>query len=168
VAELAELIRRHDAGIATVMARRGIDEAHVAELFGVPAMPVADTITAASGETIVGTGPSMWLVVMPDAARDWADGLAFRLAGLASVSDQTGGYVQYLLCGPQARELLQKGAFIDLHPDSFRPGNAATTVIAHIGVILWQVDEAPSYHLALFRSFATSFESWFHDAAHTL
>lgn len=159
--DTAELVHKTNMGIATVMARKNADLAEIARILGVVAMPSGSVVQAASGEAVIGTGPTMWMVTKPDAAPEWADGLAGRLAGLASVSDQTGGYALYSLHGPNARALLQKGAFIDLHPDIFGPGSAATTVIAHVGVIMWQTDEQPTFNLALFRSFRSSFEHWF-------
>ena len=88
-------------------------------------------------------------------------GLRERLGALASVSDQSSGYVVFRLSGGGARTLLQRGAAIDFQPPAFAPGSVATTVIAHIGVIIWQVDEEPVYDIALFRSFAASFLDWF-------
>jgi heterotetrameric sarcosine oxidase gamma subunit len=162
VVEGAELVPMLGMGIAAVMARRGADMTHLAALLGISAMPVARALKAGSGEIIIGTGPEMWLVISPDAAPDWGESLAERLAGVASVSDQSGGYALYSLRGAKARQLLQKGAFIDLHPDAFGRGSAATTVIAHAGVILWQTEEeAPAFELALFRSFQASLEHWF-------
>jgi sarcosine oxidase subunit gamma len=87
-----------------------------------------------------------------------------RLGALASVCDQSGGYQILQLSGPDARTLLQRGAAIDLHPSAFASGSVATTVIAHIGVILRQLDAAPTYEVALFRSYAASFRHWL-DAA---
>ena len=66
----------------------------------------------------------------------------------------------FRLSGEGAGALLQKGAFVDLDPVAFACGVAATTVIAHIGVIIWKVDDAPTFDVALFRSFAGSFRHW--------
>jgi sarcosine oxidase subunit gamma len=79
---------------------------------------------------------------------------------LASVSDQSSGYAVLRVTGPTARHLLSRGAFIDFHPSVFGPGSAAVTTIAHIGVVLWQLDDAPTYDVALFRSYAESFWHW--------
>jgi sarcosine oxidase subunit gamma len=79
---------------------------------------------------------------------------------LASVSEQSAGYAVLRLRGPGAAELLQKGAFIDLDPRVFAVGDAAVTVIAHIGVVLWKVDDAPTFDVAVFRSLLGSFQDW--------
>ena len=157
---MAELIVEElsGLGIATVMARKGVTGAAIGAILGVepPAGPGA---AYANDLTIIGTGPESWLVVKANAP-DFANQLSTTLAGLASVSDQSGGYVVTRLAGPQARTVLQRGAAIDFHPDSFRPGSAVTTVIAHIGVIIWQLDEQPSYQIATFRSYTHSFRHW--------
>jgi sarcosine oxidase subunit gamma len=62
--------------------------------------------------------------------------------------------------GPAARDLLSRGAFIDFHPSAFGPGSTAVTAIAHIGIILWQLDDTPAFEVALFRSYAASFWRW--------
>ena len=135
------MTERTGLSLATVMARKGADHA---------------AIMAAACVPLVATGPGTWLAL---------GDVGNRLARLASVSDQSGGYLIYRLAGPDARALLQKGTFIDLHPGAFGPGSSAVTVIAHIGVILWQVDAAPTYEIALFRSFAGSFRHWVEAAA---
>jgi methylglutamate dehydrogenase subunit D len=38
-------------------------------------------------------------------------------------------------------------------------------VAAHIGVHFWQLDAAPTYDFAVFRSFAASFCEWLLDAS---
>ena len=47
----------------------------------------------------------------------------------------------------------------------FTPGSAATSVISLMGVTLWQVDDAPTYDIAVFRSLAGSFWKWLTDSA---
>ena len=42
----------------------------------------------------------------------------------------------------------------------FGPGSAAVTTISHIGVTIWQIDDTPTFEIALFRSFADRFWHW--------
>ncbi len=151
--------QRSGFGLATVMARKGVDPAAVGAALGV-ALNAGPTCSAGDGLTLLGTGPGTWLAVAETAPADWAATLRQRLSGLASVSDQSGGYVVFRLGGAGARTALQRGAAIDFHPAVFVPGSVATTVIAHIGVIIRQIDDAPTYDVALFRSFAVSFRHW--------
>jgi methylglutamate dehydrogenase subunit D len=146
-------------GLATVMARKGVTTAQISAALGLELVTTSGW-AGANGLSAVGTGPGTWLVRSENASHGWAAGLANRLLGLASVSDQSGGYAIWRINGPNARDLLQRGAYIDLHPSCFGPGSSATTVIAHIGVILWQADDAPTYDVAIFRSFSHSFQHW--------
>lgn len=154
-------------GIAGVMARKGIDAAVIGQRLGA-SMPDGPRAQFSGSRTIVGTGPGAWLVIDEGAAPDFAETVQEQLAGLASVSDQSGGYHVQQLSGPLARKLLQRGAAIDFDPSTFLPGSAATTVIAHIGVIIWQVDERPCYRIATFRSYADSFRHWIRQATAAL
>lgn len=148
-------------GLATLMSRG--DEAaltsRIAEQFGID-LPSGATRSARAGTAFVGIGPGTWLACREASHPNWASGLAATVSGLASVSDQSGGYAVLRVTGPAARDLLSRGAFIDFHPSVFGPGSAAVTTIAHIGVMLWQLDDAPTYDVALFGSFAESFWHW--------
>jgi sarcosine oxidase subunit gamma len=64
------------------------------------------------------------------------------------------------ISGPRARDALAKGVAVDLHPRAFEAGHAAATLVAHIGVTLWQVDEAPTFHVCVPRAFSSSFWHW--------
>jgi sarcosine oxidase subunit gamma len=76
------------------------------------------------------------------------------------VSDQSDGYAVLRLGGRDVRSMLAKGIAVDLHPRVFRTGDAAVTQIAHMGVMLWQLDDRPTYEIAVFRSLAGSFWHW--------
>ena len=158
-----DISERHGLGLATIMARNHVDASAIGAALG---LDLADGPMLTTNEELMlaGTGPGMWLAVRDDAPAYWAEGLAKILNGIASVSDQSGGTIIFRFSGADARELLQRGAFIDLHPSTFGPRSVATTVIAHIGVILWQRDEAPTFEVAVFRSYAASFRDWI-DAA---
>ena len=150
---------RSGFGLATVMARKGADPAAIGAALGVD-LRDGPCCSAGAGLVLLGTGPGSWLAHADAAPADWAAGLRERLGPLASVSDQSGGYVVFRLSGPGARTVLHRGAAMDFHPAAFAPGAVAATVIAHIGVVIRQVDDAPTYDIALFRSFAGSFRHW--------
>lgn len=154
----------HNFGLATLMMRKSTDALQLGEALQA-AMPAGPTCTKSTSLTVIGTGPGTWLAFEESAQPAWAEELAARLPGV-SVSDQSGGYVIYKLTGAGSRTLLQKGAFIDLAPSIFGAGSVATTVIAHIGVVIWQIDDAETFHVALFRSFADSFRNWLTSASH--
>jgi methylglutamate dehydrogenase subunit D len=112
---------------------------------------------------LIWSGPDQWLLASRSA--ELMRQVAARLAGVAAVSDQSDARAVLRLSGPQIRSVFAKGCMIDLHPRVFRPGDVALTSIAHVGVQLWQIDDGPSYELAVFRSMAMSFWSWFKASA---
>ncbi|MDH7639111.1 sarcosine oxidase subunit gamma [Sphingomonas oryzagri] len=150
---------RDGLGIASIMARKGVDTAAIGAALGSD-MPTSPRAVFSGTRTVIGTGHGTWLVIDDDATPDFAETLAEQLAGIASVSDQSSGYSVVRLSGPDARTLMRRGAAIDVDPSVFGPGSAATTVIAHIGALFWQVDDQPTYDVATFRSYAGSFRHW--------
>ena len=162
------LRERVDVGIATVAARKGQAAALAEAVQRAYGVALPDGSRHASGDTagFIGTGPGQWLAVSTQYRNGaLAADLARHLKGLASISDQSDGRAVIRLAGPAARAVLAKGLPIDLHPSVFATGSAATSVAALMGVTIWQVDDAPTYDLAVFRSLAGSFWSWLVDSA---
>lgn len=144
--------------LATIMLRKSADPQAIGKALQL-IVPTGPTCVAGNGLTLIGTGPGVWLAFAESSSPRWAEELAEKLPG-ASISDQSGGYVIFKLAGAKARKLLQRGAYIDLDPSAFGVGSVAATVIAHIGTTVWQIDDAPTFHVAVFRSFAWSFRDW--------
>jgi len=153
--------------LATVIAHRGQEAALAARAkaaFGL-ALPTGPKRVVARDLAALGTGPGTWLVSCEDRQQPLANTLAEKLAGVAAISEQSDGYAVLRIAGPRARDLFAKGLDIDLHPKTFGPGDGAVTACAHINVMLWQVDNLPSYDIALFRSLAGSFWHWLAESA---
>jgi methylglutamate dehydrogenase subunit D len=142
--------------LATVMARKGINASVLGDALGF-LLPDGPIHVERDGVSWIGTGPATWLAMTAAPTIDWPTSLEQKLKGLVSISDQSGSYRIFRMAGDDARLLLQRGAFIDLHPNVFREDSAATTVIAHIGVILWRVGDPCTFEVATFRSYAPSF-----------
>lgn len=141
---------RHPMSIVTVIARAGQAQATAAALKGYEAQ---------------WAGPDQYFVL----AENRGEGALYRelkakLAGIASVSDQSHGRVVLRIVGPKARAVLAKGTPVDLHPDAFPVGKSAVTQMAHVGVHLTRVG-ADSYDLSVFRGFAESFWEWITEQA---
>ena len=154
---------RTDLALASVIARAGQQEAlsrRVYEEFGLE-LPGSPRSSSSGPISWVWAGPATWL-----ATREGSDVHAFeaelrgKLAGTASVTDQSDGRIVFRVSGSRVRETLAKGVAIDLHPRVFSAGDAAVTSVAHIGVHFWQIDDVPTYEIAVFRSFAESFWDW--------
>ncbi|WP_295847251.1 sarcosine oxidase subunit gamma family protein [Tardiphaga sp.] len=158
---------RSGLAIATVMARKGQTAALMA------AVKAQFDITLPSGPhgsghdllSFLGTGPGRWLVTHDARTPRFIDDLSIQLDGLASVVDQSDSYGVLRLSGPALLEVLAKGVAIDLAAPSFPAGSVAVTQIAHIGVTLWKVDEVPTIHIAVARSYAGSFLHWLEASA---
>lgn len=115
----------------------------------------------AKGLALIGTAPGQWLAIAEDAdSMRMLDALAQQLIGHAAITEQSDSKVIIRISGARARAVLAKGCSLDLHGRVFRPGDAATTAVALIDCVLWQIDDAPSYDLAVPSSFAESFWSW--------
>ncbi|MGE0748967.1 MAG: sarcosine oxidase subunit gamma [Variibacter sp.] len=127
------------------------------------ACPKPGKFTTGNDCDVVWSGPGQWLIVTqhPDVVAT----LALELADLAAVTDQSDARAILRLSGARARDVLAKGCLIDLHPRAFQAGDVALTSISHIGAQIWQVDEAPSYDIAVPRSMIGSFWSWFEASA---
>ncbi len=124
-------------------------------------LPVGAERVSKNGFSVIGTAPGQWLAVAESKeARALPGMLAVALKGLATVVDLTDGKAVLRISGPRARDTLAKGCSLDLHPRVFTPGSAATTPVALIDCVIWQVDETPTYDLAVPSSYAESFWSW--------
>jgi len=154
---------RTGLAIASVLVRRGC-EAQLADAvsarFGL-ALPTAPTRAAAGDVAFLWTGPGQWLAIAePAAAAGFVAGLATALDGAASVADQSHGRGVLRLAGPRLRDVLAKGVAVDLHPRAFGPGQVTATYCAHLDVLLWQLDDVPTFEIAVARGFAGSFWHW--------
>ncbi|EJL30870.1 sarcosine oxidase gamma subunit [Novosphingobium sp. AP12] len=157
-------------GLATIMARKGVSGMAIGMALGVEAPAQPAFCRGENNLALIGTGAGSWFAHTDMVSPAWHTALRDRLAELASVSDQSDGYMLIRLSGEDARTVLQRGAAIDFHPEVFAPGAAATTVIAHIGVVIWRRDDdargRPKYEIATFRSYFDSFRRWLdHTAA---
>jgi len=124
---------------------------------------VAQT-TGAGTHTALWLGPDEWLVVSSADSGHLVPDLAKALAAdPGAVVDVSANRTTLELGGPFARQVLEKGCPADLHPRSFTPGNAITTTLGPVPVLLWQ--SAPSTYRILPRtSFADYAARWLLDA----
>jgi heterotetrameric sarcosine oxidase gamma subunit len=114
-----------------------------------------------NGFALIGTAPGQWLAVAEGkGALALLAKLAAALKGLVTIVDQSDGKAVLRISGPRARDTLAKGCSLDLHPRVFKPGSAATTPVALIDCVIWQVDETPTFDLAVPTSYAESFWLW--------
>jgi methylglutamate dehydrogenase subunit D len=152
--------------LAAIVARRGVDSSAIAKALGATGPLDGPGVAVTPTMTLVATGPGAWLAIDKEGG-DLSIRLGAKLAGLASISDQSGGYRLFRIAGEGARTLLQRGVAIDLDHDAFPPASAALSVIAHIGVIILRMGP-DTYDLLVFRSYADSFRDWAEAGVATL
>ncbi|TMR37396.1 sarcosine oxidase subunit gamma [Actinomadura geliboluensis] len=145
-----------------------------------PASATADRIGAALGaplpahcgqsthagpHTTLWLGPDEWLVHSRTDPAVLVRQLREALTGdPGSVVDVSANRTTLELAGPAARQVLEKGCALDLHPRSFRPGLAMPTQVGPVPVVLWQTDDTPTYRLLPRSSFADYLARWLIDA----
>ena len=101
-------------------------------------------------------GAGRWFVVAT--GQDPARLVALLQEGLGSpvsVLDQSDGQVAIGIGGGNVRAALAKGIAVDLHPDSFKPGDTAATLLGHVPVHLARTG-ADDFEILVPRSYAAS------------
>ncbi len=133
--------------------------------FALPAAP--NTVFCGEEVLALWLGPDEWLIITPqDGQGAVEDALNAALEGaVASVTDVTGGQTVINISGRNARDALDKGCTLDLHPRAFGERQCAQTLVAGVGVTLRWVDDTPSFDLVVRRSFAEHLALWLRDAA---
>ena len=83
--------------------------------------------------------------------------------GPGSATDLSANRTTFVLSGPSAREVLEKGCALDLHPRAFAEGSAYVTTLGPVPVIIWKTG-AESYRILPRSSFADFLGRWLLDA----
>jgi sarcosine oxidase, subunit gamma len=120
--------------------------------------------------TALWLGPDQWLVTCP------ASDVVFFISTLRealeevyhALTDVTDGRVALRLAGPNARDVLEKGCPLDLHPRAFPVGRCAQSLLAKASVLIHLVDDdpraGPSFDVYVPRSFSHYVFAWLEDA----
>ncbi|MGW9413013.1 sarcosine oxidase subunit gamma [Arthrobacter cupressi] len=141
VAEIKEIPFRTMAGIR--VQRDSEAGARIASVSG--GLPATCGEVAGNGAvSVLWLGPAEFLVIAPENAHESLGGdllpaLTEALGdGQGQVVDLSANRTVFELSGLRARDVLEKGCSLDLHPRSFKTGTALATEIGHIPVILWK------------------------------
>ena len=110
------------------------------------------------GGWVVTLGPGWWLVDAPDGTPPPAGS-----PGVSAV-DVSAQRIAVALMGPAVRDVLAGGCSLDLHPDAFAVGDAASTPLAKAGVVVLRTDQ-DAYRLWVRASFARYLAAWLLDAS---
>jgi sarcosine oxidase subunit gamma len=160
---------REQPFLAQLDLRLGGDEAAhaaIAAAIGVPLPTVPGTSGRGAECTALWLGPDEWLLVgAPGTEEQLAGKLGEALRGrFATVVDVSANRTAIEIAGPRAREVLEKGCSLDLHPRAFEAGRCAQTMLARAQVVLEQTSDEPSYRLFVRASFSAYLAAWLMDA----
>jgi sarcosine oxidase subunit gamma len=130
------------------------------------AVPGRRRIETTGETTIAWMAPDELMLFLPHAA---ATGTAARLdAALEGqhrlVADVSDARALFRVSGPGGREVLAKGAPIDLAPDAFGPGDIRRTRLGQVAAAIWMPTPG-ELDLMCFRSVADFVETWLIGAA---
>ncbi|WP_219679959.1 sarcosine oxidase subunit gamma [Bradyrhizobium canariense] len=129
-------------------------------------LPRSASIALSATHGLAWSGPGQWMLLARQ--RAGFSELTSLLSDEAAVSDQGDARAALCVSGRRAREVLAKGAMIDLHGKAFPVGATALTSFAHVGVQLWRIKDGPdgpAFEILVSRSMAASFWSWFAASA---
>lgn len=148
----------------------------IAALLGVELPTEPNTVVSSPAWSVLWLGPDEWLVLGPDgAAPDLVELLRGLLAGQrGSAVDLSANRTTIELTGPSAREVLEQGCPLDLHPRVFGPGRCVQTMLARAQVVIWRPENGAEgaaggpgeiFRLLVRGSFAGYLAAWLTDAA---
>ncbi|MFG1465186.1 sarcosine oxidase subunit gamma family protein [Xanthobacter sp. DSM 24535] len=146
---LATIVVRKDARVAA---------AELAQSSLGLTLPAGPHTASVDELTLIGTGPGRFLALAentPGAAL--LTRLEAAFGKTVALTDQSDGQVVIELTGPGVCDALAKLVPLDLDPRAFKAGDAASTLVALVPVLLWQTNAAPTYRFAVPRSFAPAF-----------
>ena len=114
--------------------------------------------------SVLWLSPDEFLVVADGDSAALTDLLVEAVAsGPGSATDLSANRTTFELTGPSARDVLEKGCSLDLHPRAFAVGAAYLTALGSVPVVLWQTD-VESYRILPRSSFADFLGRWLLDA----
>jgi sarcosine oxidase subunit gamma len=124
-------------------------------------------VSEQAGLRAIWLGPDEWLIVArPGREQALVAELRRALAGQHfSVVDVSEARTVLVVAGRRAREALQKGTPMDLHPRLFQTGHCAQTALTKANVILHQTADDPRYEIYVTISFADYLWNWLERAA---
>ena len=128
--------------------------------------PAANKLSTAGDRHVVWLGPDEFLVLC-EAGKD--EELASTLDSTlndqhCAVTNITDALAAFNLKGTAVRQVLAKGCAIDLHPNSFKVGDAAQTLLSHAAVTLLAVSNNELIIICR-TSYASFLHDWLCDAA---
>lgn len=158
--------QRKGLSLALITTRNGMRDRCVSALkasYGLDA-PATAKIVQGRELSLAWHGRDGWLAVASDRPALETE-LKTVMGNSASIVDLSDARLVLRIGGPMSRALLAKGVSIDLHPRTFKAGDAAMTLLSHVAILLWQIDESPTFDLAIPRATAQDVFHWLSASA---
>lgn len=120
-----------------------------------------------SERSVARLGPNEWLLMAADSEAEVIPGqveaaLSEHFHVLVDVSHRNVGLH---VIGRHAPEVLNSGCPLDLSTAAFPAGSATRTILGKAEIVLIRLDDAPSYRVECWRSFASYVHEYLLDAA---
>jgi methylglutamate dehydrogenase subunit D len=128
--------------------------------FGLSVLPRMGHAARGPGVQLVSVGPGQWLFVTDGPSPDAAPPHGRLAPAFAPVLIMSDAWTRIRIAGARSRDLLAKGAVLDLHPKAFAAGACAATAFAGMRTILWRGDGDDSFDLLVRRSLAVALWHW--------
>jgi len=139
--------------------------ARIEARLGVSLPSACGGVTTGDGVSVLWLSPDEFLVVSDEQQpAPLTTALMETLQGEpGSATDLSANRTTFELSGPAARQVLEKGCPLDLHPRTFEVGTAYVTLIGSVPVILWKLSDE-LYRICPRSSFADFLGRWLVDA----
>lgn len=130
---------------------------------GVSLPSACGTVTIGDGVSVLWLSPDEFVVVSDRQPAELTAALVEALEDEpGSAIDLSANRTTLELSGPMAREVLEKGCPLDLHPRTFEVGTAYLTLVGPVPVILWKLEDE-LYRVLPRSSFADFLGRWLID-----
>jgi heterotetrameric sarcosine oxidase gamma subunit len=165
--EAGVILREVRGGAILQLGRPGPESAVTAALaaLGLAALPEMGRSSQGSSGQLLPIGPRQWLLLADDPNQrgpTLRDRLAPAFAPVLIMSD---AWTRIRIEGPRGRDLLAKGAIIDLHPKQFAVNACAVTAFAGMRTVLWRGAGDDRFDLLVGRSLAVALWHWLVESA---
>ncbi|WP_169054055.1 sarcosine oxidase subunit gamma family protein [Nitratireductor sp. XY-223] len=155
--EVAEVTGLAIVSIATPHGREAELAGAVLDAWGIEFPPVGASIESTAGEIrILGLQPGQVFALFQRDDERPAEAIARKIGDYGYYTDQSDSWAILRISGDRSREALERICALDLHPDVFKTGGVARTVMEHLGVIVLR-DKDDAFLLLSARSSAPSF-----------
>ena len=150
-----------------------LDPSVAASLGTIAGFPVGMAINrhgAANGRLAARLGPDEWLLLGPEADGDLIGGEVATALGTTfhALVDIGHRNVAFETSGRHSADALNAGCPLDLAAPSFPTGSATRTLLGKAEIVLLRLDDAPTFRVECWRSFAPYVYAFLTEAALTV